>query len=210
MDWIKINDEGEVEFVSEEVKLKRQVQPLLTLAYNKGTKGDMDGRLRKKAKNELKYLFLAYSYKSPYKDYNEAERIYEARLDCTLPSTWQESEELQALVPEFTRGTENKVMKMLLTVHRFMDKFEKHLNSLDLEERDKGGNYVNSAKEVIATLEKLPRLAETLQELENQAKLGVVLKSSSRGDQELGWMNKENNYGKQRISSGQDESGEGV
>src|SRR6185369_13043283 len=160
MDWLKINEEGEVEFVADEVKLVRQVQPLLTLAYNKGTKGDMDGRERKRAKQELKYLFLAYSFKSPYKDYNEAERLHEAKLECNFPTSWQESTELKALIPQFTKGTENKVMKMLQTVHRFMDKFEVHLNGLDLEERDKGGSYINSPREVIATLEKLPRLAE--------------------------------------------------
>lgn len=186
MDWIKINDEGEIEFVSEEVKLVPEMQALLSLAYNKG-KGDFEGRKKLRAKTELKYLFLAYSPKSPYKDYSKTERIAEARLDCKFLPEWEESTELKLLIPKFEEGTKNKVGRLLKTVQNFIDKFETNLNTLDLNERNASGGLVYKATDIMATLERLPRLAETLQELETQAKAGIIVKTNVKGDHEAGW-----------------------
>ena len=69
MEWIKIDEEGELVLVEDEVKLVPEVQALLSSKYNK--KG--------RAMQEFKYLFLAYSYKSPYRDFSEKERIAEIR-----------------------------------------------------------------------------------------------------------------------------------
>lgn len=187
MEWIKISAEGEVEFVSEEVKLVPEVRAILALDYNKG-KGDFEGRKKVRAKKEMQYLFLAYSPRSPYKDFNEEERIAEAKLDCVFEPGWTESKELKALVPKFKRGSETKVVRLLSTVEKFVDKFEKHLNEIDLNERNANQGLVHSAKSIMETLERLPRFAETLQELEQQAKSGVIVKNSSKGDHEVGWM----------------------
>lgn len=199
MDWLTINENGEVEFASEEIKLVPEVLRLLTLNYNKGP-GDNEGRKKRRALTELKYLYLAYSPKSPYKDFSDTERIAEARIDCNLPVTWEESEELKAVIPKFFKGTKTKVARLLDTVNKFMDKFEAHLNSIDLNERNMSGGIVHTPKSVMETLERLPRLAETLQELENQARSGIIVKTSSKGDHEVGWMNKNNNQSvKKRI-----------
>ncbi len=191
MEWLRINDEGEVEFVSEEVKLVPEVQAILTLNYNKG-KGDIDGRKKHRAKLECKYMCLGYSPRSPYKDYSEAERLVEAKLDCKFPADWVMSPELKALIPEFEEGTKNKVGRLLKTVTKFIDKFETHLNSIELNERNASGGLIHKPTDIMATLERLPRLAETLQELENQAKLGVIVKQNVKGDHQPGWMGSTN------------------
>lgn len=187
MEWVKINEEGEIEFVADEVKLVPEVQAILALNYNKQKK-DTDGRKRYRAKNELRYLYLVYSMRSPYKDYSEEERIKEAKLECGFGPEWVESPELKALIPKFIKGTQNKAVNMLKKVHKFIDKFETHLDKIDLNERNSSGGLVHTPKSVIETLNSLPKLLETLQELENQARLGIVAKSNSRGDHELGWL----------------------
>ena len=100
MEWIKLDEEGEVQFVTEECKLVPEIQELQSLKYNKG-KGDIDGRKRFRSKQELKYLYLTYSPKSPYKDYSERERIEEAKKDCRFSEFWVESPELKLLIPKF-------------------------------------------------------------------------------------------------------------
>jgi hypothetical protein len=187
MEWLKINEEGEIEFVSQEVKLVPEVQAILALNYNK-QKGDNEGKKKYRAKAECKYLFLVYSNKSPYKDYNEQERIAEAKIDCNFGPEWVGSPELKKLVPKFLKGNQPKVAKLLLTVQRFVDRFEAHLDNIDLNERNASGGLVHKPTDIMGTLERLPRLAETLQELENQVKSGVIVKSSVRGDQEEGWL----------------------
>lgn len=187
MEWLSIDENGEIRFVSEECKLVPEVQAILTLNYNKQPK-DHDGRKKYRAKNELKYLYLAYSLKSPYRDYSEKERIEEAKLDCNFDSSWTPSPELIALIEKYKRGTPGKINRLLTTVTKFIDKFENHLNTVDLNERSNTGGLIHSPKAIIDTLERLPRLAETLQELETQAKLGVISKVSSKGDHEVGWM----------------------
>lgn len=181
MDWLKVNDAGEIEFVTDEVKLVPEMKSLLAKSYDK--KG--------RAKQELMYLFLAYSYKSPYKDYSEQERLQQAKLDCHFPNEWEESTELKLLIPKFKLGTTNRASRLLGTVVKFLDKFENHLNSINLDERTAAGGLVHSAKNIMDTLKQLPGMAETLTELERQARTDIVKKVSSKGDHELGWITKQ-------------------
>lgn len=187
MEWLKINAEGELEFVAEEVKLVPEVQALLSLKYNKGPK-DHDGRKRYRAMEELRYMYLAYSPKSPYKDYLEDERTKEAKDDCKFPDSWTESAELQACIAKYKKGTISKITRSLNTVERFLEKFEKHLNSIDLDERTQMGALIHDPAKVMTTLSKLPQFLKTIQELEMAAKNDLVVTPSSKGDHELGWM----------------------
>jgi hypothetical protein len=206
MEWIKLNKDGEIEFVSEECKLVPEVQTLLSLKYNKGSK-DHDGRKRYRALDELKYMYLAYSPKSPYKDFYEDERIAEAKIDCNFSKEWKESEELKACIVKYSKGSVSKITRSLGTVEKFLEKFEKHLNSIDLNERNAGGGLVHDPAKVMATLGRLPDFLQTIQELERAAKNDIIASPKSKGDHELGWMamNKNNVKPKQRE---EDESSE--
>lgn len=199
MEWIKINNEGEIEFVSEEVKLVPEMQALLSLKYNKGPK-DHDGRKRYRSTEELRYMYLAYSPKSPYKDYTTEERIAEAKLDCKFPEGWIESPELQLLIAKYLKGTVSKVSRSLGTVEKFLEKFENHLNKINLDERTAGGGLIHDPAKVMNTLKALPDFLITIHELERQAKNDIITSPKSKGDHELGWMATMTNQtnGKQR------------
>lgn len=207
MEWIKINDEGEIEFVSEEVKLVPEIQALKTLAYNKGP-GDHDGRKKLRAKTELKYLYLVYSPKSPYKDYSEVDRVAEAKLDCKLPDSWEESTELKLLIPKFKKGNSSKVERLLATVTKFLDKFEIHLNTIDLTERTATGGLLYDPKKILETLNQLPKVAATVQELEQQVKYGLISTTKVQGDHELGWAGVNKNALQRRNTSEDEETNE--
>jgi hypothetical protein len=201
MEWLKINQEGIVEFASEEIKLVPEVQALLALKYNK-QKGDLDGRKRYRALAELKYVHLAYSSKSPYSDYSEQERLDEAKADCELPTEWVESDELKAVITKYQKGSISKIERLLRTAEKVIDKLDTHLNSVDLKEKKENGEYVNKPKEIIDTLKQLPSLAQTLQNLEQQVKRGVVGTVTARGDNETGWMDgSENSMNNDREDS---------
>lgn len=204
MDWFKINAEGEIEFVAEEVKLVPELQTLLSLKYNKGPK-DHDGRKKYKALEELRYMTLAYSPKSPYKDYSEQERIAEAKLDCNFPPDWKESEELKALIPKYLKGTISKTTRSLKTTERFLEKFEKHLNDVDLNERNAGGGLIHDPAKIMNTLKALPDFLITIHELERQARMDVIASPKSKGDHELGWMATNKPNGKQRREESETE-----
>lgn len=207
MEWLKLNNDGEIEFNSEECKLVPEVQTLLSLKYNKGPK-DHDGRKRYKALEELKYLYLAYSPKSPYKDFYEDERIQEARIDCNFPKEWKESEELKACIAKYKKGSVSKITRSLNTVEKFLEKFEIHLNNIQLDERNAGGGLVHDPAKVMTTLGKLPDFLTTIQELERAAKNDIIAAPKSKGDHELGWMalNKNNTKPKQREEESEDDS----
>lgn len=198
MDWFKINEEGDIEFIISEVKLVPEVQAILAPNYNKG-KGDFEGRKKSRAKNELRYLVLAYSRKSPYVDYTEKERIAQARVDCGLTEDWVESQELKELIPKFIEGNKNRATRLLGTVVRFLDKFETHLNDINLDERAMSGSLVHSPKLIMDTLKQLPGMTETLTELERQARTDIVKKVGSKGDHELGWMSNATKQTKQKT-----------
>jgi len=187
MEWIKINEDDEVEFLADEIRLVPEIQTLRSPGYNKLFPGDNDGRKKLRAKQELKYLYLAYSPKSPYRDYSLTDRIAESRLDCKLPETWNESPELKLLISKFNKGSLTKTGRLLETVTKFLEKFEKHLNTIDLDERSANGGIVHDPKKILDTLNQLPRLAGTIQELEQQVKYGLISNTKVKGDHELGW-----------------------
>lgn len=189
MDWLRVNSEGELEFVMQEVKIVPEVQELLTLKYNKDRKGDMDGRKKLRALSELKYVYLMYSPKSPYRDYiTEKERLEEAKKDCGFSEHWVESPELKLAIEKFLKGNPNKTTKSIKIIEKFLDKFSTHLENIDLNERNSTGGIIHDPGKVMSTLEKLPSFLKTLEELERQSKLGIVSTPTSKGDHELGWM----------------------
>lgn len=199
MEWLRLNIDGEIEFVTEEVKLIPEVQTLRSMKYNKGPK-DHDGRKGYKALNELKYMYLAYSPGSPYKDFYKHEQIAEAKIDCKLPSDWKESEELKAVIVKYEKSSPSKLTRSLKTAEGFLEKFENHLNNIDLNERNAGGGLVHDPAKVMTTLAKLPDFLQTIQELEKAARNGSIASPKSKGDHELGWMamNTNNTKPKQR------------
>lgn len=187
MRWLKINEDGEVELTTEEVKLVPELALIHSLKYNKG-EGDMDGRKRKRAKQELKYLYLAYSTKSPYKDYSKEERIEEAKKDCEFNTGWEESTELQLLIKKFQQGEKSKFERLLSAAENFLEKLETHLSKVDFDKTDEKGALVYDPNKILTTLQKLPGLAQTIQELELQIRNGNVGNPKSKGDHEIGWM----------------------
>lgn len=207
MEWFKVNAEGELEFASEEVKLVPEIQAMMSLKYNKGPK-DHEGRKKYRMWQELRYMRLVYSPMSPYKDFYEHEREAEARLDCNLPKEWKESDELKACITKYLKGTVSKVSRSLKTTENFLEKFEKHLNNIDLDERNGNGGLVHDPAKVMNTLKALPDFLNTIQELERAAKNGIVTSPKSKGDHELGWMalNKDNVKSKQKVEDEEEDS----
>ena len=187
MEWLKINEEGEIELTSKEIGLVPELKALYNLNYNKQPK-DQDGRKRFRAKAELVYLFLAYSPKSPYSDYSTLDRIEQAKLDAGLTGDWEESTELKLLINKFEKGSQNKAARALKTVENFLEKFENHLNRIDLDERNNSGSIVHDPAKILSTLKQLPDYLQTLQELERQVRHDIISTPKSRGDHELGWM----------------------
>lgn len=198
MEWLKLNEEGEIEFVSEEIKLVPEVQALLALKYNKGA-GDVDGRKRYRAKEELKYLYLNYSAKSPYRDYTDLERLGEAKKVCSFPADWKESDEFKALLPKYLKAAPSKIERLLGTAESVLDKLEVYFKGIDFTQKDKNGALVYEPKEVMESLNKLPKLASTLQELTQQVKIGVIGVPKSKGDHEIGWMAMNDNTSKKKV-----------
>jgi len=206
MDWLRVNSDGDLEFVMEEVKLVPEVQTLLSLKYNKDTKGDMDGRKKLKALNELKYMYLVYSPKSPYKDYlTEKEKVQEAKTDCNFTEFWVESPELKLATVKYLKGNENKTTNSVKVITKFLDKFSTHLESIDLNERNSSGSLVHDPGKIMATLEKVPSFVKTLEELEKNSRLGLVAAPTSKGDHELGWKAMRQDTGKKRPKQAEEE-----
>lgn len=187
MEWLKIDEDGEIALISEEIKLISELQVMNTLNYNKQD-GDRDGRKKYRLLKELKFMYLVYSPKSPYKDYMEDERVIEAKIDCSLPKSWQVSSELKALIAKYEKGVKNKITRSLKTVEKFLEKFEKHLEMIDLNERNQNLGLIHDPGKIMSTLKQLPDYLLTIQELERQARLDIITSPKSKGDHELGWL----------------------
>lgn len=201
MEWLEFDEDGIVRPVADEIRLVPELQVISTLVYNRGPK-DSSGRKKYRLLNELKYLYLVYSPKSPYKDYSPTDRLQEAISDCNFTPDWKPSKELNALIARYNAATPNRIMRLLKTTEDFIDKFDKHLRNIDLDERNAAQGLVHKATDIMGTLERLPRLSETLFELEKQARVGVVTKVTSKGDHEVGLMALKKMNGRSKRNTG--------
>lgn len=191
IDLLVINKEtGEVEFSDEALALE-VVKTLRSLNYNK-QEGDADGRKRERIKREKRYVWFMYHPLTPYREYSEKEKLIEAKLEAKLPDDWVPSSELVAFIAEYIKHTKTRILRLLDSAEKAVDKVRIYLETVDLSERTAAGGIVNHPTDVIKLISDLPKAAQSLQELQLQAKSHLLAPAKkSRGDAEIGWIMEE-------------------
>lgn len=189
---LKIDEAGEIiGFEEEELSTLSVFKSILTLKYNQQP-GDIDGRKRNRAKAEMKYVFLRYDPRSPYREYNEVDRENESRIEVGFPADWAPSVELKLFIQAYEKiVNSDRFMRLCKAAESAIDKLETHLKNIDFTEKNNSGGLVNNPKDVINIISSLPQVAAGLKALQEQAKYNLLSPSKSKGDQEMGWLMEE-------------------
>lgn len=185
MDRVLEFKEGEVQ-LRDEVKGLPEFKAIISLNYNKG-EGDSDGRKRKKLQRDIDYIWYTYAQKSPFREYSESERAEEvAKLTSLTPKTI--SNELKAAIERYTELNYTRMLRLILSAERAVDKLRQYFDDLDFTQKTASGGLVNHPTDVIKAISDLDKVAESLTKLARKQKEEEGRANTSRGEQETGWV----------------------
>ncbi len=139
------------------------IKPFNTI-YNKDKSKDKDSALR-----EFSFLWLYADITSPYQSIIDlVEREIEIKKDIGLPVTWKQSADLKAAIefyndPKFwtiVRKMYNAAIMAASAVNSTLSKAKELIENSDDE--------ITAAEKIIRTLEKVPKVMQTLREAEKE------------------------------------------
>lgn len=183
------NVNGEVELDSTEILLVREFADLMDEKRNK-CKEDKSGKQKLRAFRELKYIYLALHWQSPYKDYEERDRHEEALLDSDLTEEEFNDPVFRAACRKFKDLQEShRSLRLLQSVQNMADKFIDYFNNVDPEERDPNtGKPIFDVTKLQSQINNLNKMHESLCTLEQQVKKEITEKTTIKAGAEDGYL----------------------
>jgi hypothetical protein len=200
MKLLEINSEGEL-VISDECRAIEPFASMFNLTYNK-QKGDSDGRLRKRALQELKYVYFMYDWGSSHQTLDEASRHQEALASAGLPGNYKFSDELKQACEKFKKLRYTRPVRQLITARQSMDRVRNFLDNVDPGEtietvhpetgevnhhpRYDTKEALDIAKMIQDHVKSLPDLIKKMNDLEAQVMKEESEQTTSRGEHEIG------------------------
>ena len=172
--------------LSDEALLIEEFKVLHSLSYNRQP-GDTQGRERRRALKECRYIYHYCDYRSEFSEYNDVERDIEAKNAADLPLDYEISIEFKNCIDIFTAIQETRMLKTLRVAENTLDKVRDYYEGVDFLEKDKNGSLVHKPKEIMAAIADLGSVNNKLTALQKQVKAALKETASLRGDHEGGF-----------------------
>ena len=172
--------------LSPEALLIEEFKVLHSLEYNK-QEGDSQGRERKRAIQECRFLYHFCDFRSEYSEFEDDEKKEESRVAAGFNEDFEISNELQACIDVFIKLSVTRMLKTLDVAELTLDKLRKHFESIDFNERDKNGALVHKPKEVMASIADLGSVHKKIKELRKLVKEEMKETTTLKGDHEPGF-----------------------
>ena len=172
--------------ISDAALLIEEFKVLHSLNYNKQP-GDTQGRERKRAIQEARYLFHFCDYRSEYSEYKDEEKHEEALRAAGLPEDYKISEELQACMDVMFKTQDTRMLRTLRTAENTLDKVREYYDSVDFSEVDKNGALIHKPKDIMASISDLGNVNKKLADLTKRVKQELKETETLRGDHEGGF-----------------------
>lgn len=186
-----VYDNGNLELNTPELLLIKEFQDLLEPSRNK-CKDDPKGIYHLRAFRELKYIYLAIHWNSPYADYLNADKHEESLKDAGLTEEEWNDPLFRAACRKFKELQEsNRSIRLLNAARLTVDKFITYFENVDPEERDEQTfKPIYKVKDIMTEINTLNKVHESLIQLEAQVKKEISEVTSLRGNVEDGYMPK--------------------
>lgn len=178
------NATGSLKLNTYEILLVKEFEALWDLDRNKCSE-DTTGQKRLRAWREFKYIWLFVDWKSPYQQYLEMEKHKAAMEDSGLSEEeWNDSVFRAAVRKYIEIKDSSRVLSLIKTANRTLEKMRVSLDNIDLEERDLVSNKpIWKAKDVLADIASIGTMMDKLKELELNYKKDVMESNNKlRGD----------------------------
>lgn len=183
------NATGALRLNTHELLLIKEFEALWDTERNK-CKEDSKGTKRLRAWREFKYIWLFCDWKSPYQQYLEMEKHKAAMEDAGLSEEEWNDPIFRAAVRKYIEiKSSSRVLNLIKTAFRTLEKMRVSLDNIDLEERDANNKPIFKAKDVLADIASIGVMADKLKELElNYKKDQMQSGPKNRGDVAPGFM----------------------
>lgn len=184
------NATGSLKLNVHEILLVKEFEALWDLDRNKCSE-DPTGIKRLRAWREFKYIWLFADWKSPYQQYLEMEKHKAAMEDSKLTEEEWNDPKFRAAVRKYIEIKDSsRVLSLIKTAFRTLEKLRISLDNVDLEERDPISNKpIWKAKDILDSIGSIGTMADKLKELElNYKKDLLSTQKKARGDYEEGFM----------------------
>jgi len=162
----------------------------IILEFSKLIAEDKD-RNKKLATKWFGYIYHMYDYKSPYQLYEEKERHIRVCKDVDLPGDFKSSQRMIAAISKYKELQNTPTVQTLLTTKQALISSEKAINALtqrietllaaDEEEVDTVGEAVKNVNKLLDIAEKLPKITNVINDLEEKVKKEQSGESKLRG-----------------------------
>jgi hypothetical protein len=171
-----------------DILLIKEFNALFDKQRNK-SKTDKTGSNHELAFKELKYIYLAIDWRSPYKEYTYQERHTAALEDSGLTEDQFNNETFRAACRKYKQLQETSIVGSLLqSQYNVIYKMKVYYDNIDLEEKKEDGTRINKTKDILAEMASTAKALDGLRELEQMWQKEQELESSIRGDLEPGFM----------------------
>ena len=137
---------------------------------------------KKKATQELAYVYFKCDHRSPFAVYGEEERGSEVKLNVVcLDSKWQEDEKIKTACDKYKQLNETSAVRLLKSARNSVLKLQKYFDTVDLTMMDDNGRPIFHAKDLVANLSKMGDVVDGLSKLEEQVKKEEQANNPNRG-----------------------------
>lgn len=184
------NTTGSLELNVHEILLVKEFEALWDLDRNKCSE-DPTGKKRLRAWKEFKYIWLFADWKSPYQQYLEMEKHKAAMEDSGLSDEEWNDPTFRAAVRKYIEIKDSsRILSLIKTAFRTLEKMRVSLDNIDLEERDPVNKKpIWKAKDILDSIGSIGTMTDKLKELElNYKKDQIESSSKVRGGLERGFM----------------------
>lgn len=169
------------------ILLIKEFADLWDIERNK-CKEDKSGKDRLLAFKEFTYIYLSLDYKSPYFAYLEQDKHYAALVDSGLESEHIKNPQFVAAYNKYKEIQDSDpILSLIKTAHHTLYRTQVFLDSIDFTEIDEMGKPLYKPKSVIEDIASIAKMRNSLIELEEQHKKGLLSQSKLRGDTEPGF-----------------------
>lgn len=183
------NSTGSLELNTHEILLVKEFEALWDIDRNK-CEEDPTGKNRLRVWKEFKYIWLFVDWKSPYQQYLEMEKHNAAMEDSGLTDEeWQDPTFRAAVRKYIEIKDSSRILSLIKTAHRTLEKMRVFLDNIDLDERDPVTNKpIWKGKDILDNIGSIGIMADRLHDLEEKYKKDLLENSKTlRGDREIAY-----------------------
>lgn len=156
---------------------------------DKGSPGDVDGRKKLHAKKVFKFIWMMYSFGSPYENLGSKIRREKSLKASGLTEKEATSTEALAAAHQFMEleDMSSITLSLLRSVRKGYFALEDHFNKIDFTQKDNKGELVNDPDRFLNSVSKLSKADDQIKALEEKVKREFKESEGIRGKSQKGY-----------------------